>query len=208
MQFKSKKSNPLLISSLVHAFLVGGVFCLMTLHLGQTQKIDIEVYEQPVVAEKNIPFSEPKEARPIVVARKVFGVSKNAVTDDSSGISEKAGNTIATLQDDRKLTDEDRDLPIPTDEYLVDSMPVLKDEVRVQYPAEAKAKNIEGPVVMDILIDRDGVVRQVTVVSGPGFGLNEAASLAISQFRFVPAKVKTGSVAAKIRYTYRFVLQK
>ncbi len=180
----------------------------MTLHLGQIQKIDIEVYDQPVVAPKDVPFSQPKEAKPIVVARKVFGVSKNAVTDDSSRISEKAGNTIATLQDDKKLTDEDKDLPIPADEYLVDSMPILKDEVRVPYPKEAKEKNIEGPVVMDILVDRDGVVRRVTVVSGPGFGLNEAASTAITKFRFVPAKVKTDSVAAKIRYTYRFVLQK
>ncbi len=183
---------------------------MITLHIGQRQKIEIEIYDQPVAAPQEMQLAQPKEQpKQVVAVRKVFGLSRKAVTDDSaSGISEKAGNTLATVQDNKKLNDDDKDLPIPTDEYLVDSMPILKDEVRVPYPKEAKEKNIEGPVVMDILVDQSGNVRKVTIVSDPGFGLGEAASLAISKFHFIPAKVKAGAVAARIRYTYRFILQK
>ena len=210
MKRNSAPKSPLLVSGLLHAFVVGVVLCLITLHIGQTQKIDIEVYEAPVTAPHEMQLAQPKDIpKPVVATRKVFGVSKNAVTDDSAqGLSEKAGNTLATAPDDKKLGVDEKDLPIPTDEYLVDSMPILKDEVRVPYPKEAKEKNIEGPVVMDILIDQTGAVRKVTIVSDPGFGLGEAASLAIAKFHFIPAKVKAGAVAARIRYTYRFVLQK
>jgi protein TonB len=205
----AEPKNPLLISSLLHAFVVGTIFCLMSFHFGESEKVNIEVFEQPVVAPQQMQLNQPRDQiKPVPIARKVFGLSRKAVTDESSGVSEKAGNTLAIAQDDKKLEASDQDLPIPTDEYLVDSMPILKDEVRVIYPKEAKFKNIEGPVVMDILIDAMGVVRDLKVLSGPGFGLNEAASLAIMQFHFIPAKVKTGPVAARIRYTYRFVLEK
>jgi protein TonB len=98
-------------------------------------------------------------------------------------------------------------LPSPADEFLVTSMPVLVSEVRIPYPEEAKKAGIEGPVVMDLLIDEQGKVRQVSLIKGPGFGLNDAALAAIKSFLFRPARIKDQSVAVKIRYTYRFVLE-
>jgi len=141
-------------------------------------------------------------------ARKVFGVAKNAVMSDT-GLETKAGNTVAKAQDDIKLRASDEDaLPIPADEFLVSRMPRLKSEVRVPYPEAAKKAGIEGAVIMDILVDATGRVREATLVEGPGQGLNEAALAAVRRFEFEPAQMGDKRVAVRIRYAYRFVLER
>nr|BFD64438.1 hypothetical protein BdHM001_31190 [Bdellovibrio sp. HM001] len=86
-------------------------------------------------------------------------------------------------------------------------LPKVKREVKAQYPAEAKSAGVDGPVLLEILIDRHGQVRQVKVLSGPGYGLNESAVAALKSFEFQPAFKGKESVAVKIRYTYRFKLE-
>lgn len=179
----------------------------------QFQKIKIQITEAPLVENKQAPqvpvvqISKPA-VTPQKESRKVFGLSRNALTTDAPGALEvKAGNTLAKEIDQEKLRPEDADdLPVPTEEYLVTSMPRLKSEVRIPYPPEAKKKNIEGVVIMNILIDEKGKVRQAELQEGPGFGLNEAAMAAIYNFEFTPAIVGDKAVAVKIRYAYRFIL--
>ena len=88
----------------------------------------------------------------------------------------------------------------------VTKFPKVSREIKATYPEEAKAAGVDGPVVMEILIDRTGKVRDVKVISGPGYGLNESAIKAMKQFEFTPALKETSAVAVKIRYTYRFKL--
>lgn len=88
----------------------------------------------------------------------------------------------------------------------VTRFPKVAKEVKASYPAEAKKAGVDGAVVLDVLIDRSGKVRDVRVISGPGFGLNESAIEALKQFEFQPAQKGSESVAVKIRYTYRFKL--
>lgn len=203
--------------SLFLHFLVAGIFLLgsflFSFHI-PARKIKVEIKEVPSVkAQETEPKPSiqlnPKLAPPPPKAvKKVFGLSKATLQSDSPGAVEvKAGNTLAKEIDHEKLAPGDADsLPIPTEEYLVTQMPRLKAEVRVPYPPEAKSKNIEGAVIMDILIDDQGRVRSAELVDGPGFGLNEAALKAIYKFEFHPAVVDKKSVAVKIRYAYRFVL--
>lgn len=140
--------------------------------------------------------------------RAVFGLSRKAITSEQ-GEEVKAGNTTAKAPDQEKLRPGDEDaLPIPADEYLVTQMPVLKLEVRVPYPEEAKKRGVQGAVTLDLLIDGSGTVREVQLVQGPGFGLNEAAITAARQFRFEPARMDNQTVAVRIRYVYRFVLER
>jgi len=138
-------------------------------------------------------------------------VSRKAITatTDTGNLAEvKQGNTVAKAEDDLTLNKDDADsLPIPADDYMVSSMPRLKSEIRIPYPAQAKKEGVEGPVVMDLLIDNTGKVRKVDLIKGPGSGLNEAAVAAIQNFEFLPARIGEQSVAVKIRYTYRFVLE-
>lgn len=82
----------------------------------------------------------------------------------------------------------------------------LLSDHKVAYPDEAKQKSVEGPVIMDLVIDRQGRVVDAKIIKGPGFGLNEAALAATSKFVFSPARIGDQAVSVRIRYTYRFVL--
>ena len=178
----------------------------------QEPPVDITIIEkiaespQAAVDLKKPPAPKPPRKEEV---RQVFGASRKSLTSENpqTGVDVKAGNTVAKAPDLEKLRPEDADsLPIPAEEYLVSQMPVLIGDFRVPYPPEAKKAGVTGAVILDLLIDQSGGVRQVTLVDGPGFGLNEAAVDAARRLKFKPARIQEQPVAVKIRYAYRFVL--
>ena len=187
----------------------------------QKEIVPITVYDQPVIAANPIraldlkpkPTPKPKAK---VKARKVFGVSKKAIrsqpeltTPKEPAVNVKAGNTTAIAPDDKILREDDaQSLPIPTADYLVSRMPVLLKELKIPYPPNSKRDGVEGPVVMDLLVDTEGSVRQVELVTGPNEELNGAAVEAAKALKFKPARVEDQPVAVRIRYVYRFVLER
>jgi protein TonB len=86
------------------------------------------------------------------------------------------------------------------------SRPRLLREHKVPYPEEARRQGIEGTVALDVLVGEDGRVREARVISGPGFGLNEAAQRALMRFAFQPAVYSDGKPRA-YRIVYRYVFQ-
>ncbi len=86
-------------------------------------------------------------------------------------------------------------------------MPKLLREVHIPYPPSAKARGLEGSVVLNLLIDADGKVRDAQLVQGIAEDLNHAALQAVQKFQFKPAQVADQPVAVRIRYAYRFVLE-
>ena len=46
---------------------------------------------------------------------------------------------------------------------------------RVRYPEEAEKKNIQGMVLIEFVVNRDGSIQDAAVRSGVGHGCNEAA---------------------------------
>jgi TonB family protein len=56
-----------------------------------------------------------------------------------------------------------------------------------RYTAEARAKNIEGDVVLRVIFAAAGKVQVQNVVHGLGYGLDEAAKAAAEQIQFQPA---------------------
>lgn len=208
--------HPLVQSIFIHLTVLILVGVLVFKPKTEKKIVRFDVYEMPKVVPKTLNLEPPKmdQIKPVPPppeTKKVFGITRKTLTSTDAqpaGAEVKTGNTVAKEVDDLKLDPNDADsLPIPADEFLVTSMPILLSEVRIAYPDTAKKAGIEGPVVMDLLIDEQGKVRQVNFVKGPGFGLNEAAQEAIKNFQFRPAKIKDQSVAVKIRYTYRFILE-
>jgi len=159
----------------------------------------------------SIETSEPVPNEP-PAARKVFGLNKNSITAEDSanaGAAVKTGNTLATEVDQTEMRPEDEGaLPTPVDEFMVTQMPRLKSEMRIPYPDDARKRGIEGPVVLEILIDAQGKVREARLIESPDSSLGAAALEAIRQFEFVPAKVSNNAVAVRIRYSYRFLLDR
>lgn len=212
--------RPWQVSLLFHLSLVALVLALGLFRLSKTEVYEVpitmsappevqnlnEVKEQPKVVLKSVnePIPEAKKAR------EVFGASRESYTDKTlgaEGVEAKKGNTLAKEVDQTKLLESDvTNLPTPTEEYLVSEMPVVLSEVRPLYPKEAKEKKIEGVVVLAILIDEQGLVRQVSVIEGPEV-FKTVALEAMKKFRFKPAKVDGRPVAVRIRYSLNFKLE-
>ena len=180
--------------------------------------VEITMIDSPSQAPsqiKPVALEKPRISHRQLKQRAVFGVSRPTSQSQAgrepsaADVSVKVGNTIAKAPDSDVLKPEDSlSLPIPADEYLVTEMPKLLNEYRIPYPPEAKAKGIQGAVVMELLIDFEGRVRDVKLLAGPGSGLDQAALQAVQEFRFAPAKIEDKAVSVKIRYAYRFVLEK
>lgn len=149
------------------------------------------------------PPPEPKEPAPIVV-----GISMSSTTQ-AGGFAMQAGNTTYGKTSD-KVVDAADVKSYAAPKYAppggADTEPVALGEVKVPYPDEAKKNDIEGAVRLSVTIDPEGQVTTVTVISGPGYGLNEAARNALRKFRFKPATKGGENVGYTIVYTYTFLL--
>ena len=213
--------SPRNLSLLFHAILVAIFFLITNVHI----KPKVEYLNVPVVyilPDEAMNLKEIKKESKVVLksvnkvepirgeAREVFGLNRNSYTDtknDSGGIAVKMGNTTAKATDNEILKASDSDsLPTPTEEYLVSQMPRVLVEVRPLYPKIAREKQKEGAVVLDVLIDEKGAVRQVNVVESEEVFKNEAVE-AMKKFKFSPANVSGKAVAVKIRYVIKFELE-
>jgi protein TonB len=70
--------------------------------------------------------------------------------------------------------------------------PRLVREVKADYTEEARRRNLEGDVVLQIVVRRDGSVGAVQLTKGLGGGLDERAIEAVRQWQFAPA-MRVGS---------------
>lgn len=215
MQYRSKNNNalslddPWIVSSALHGIALIVIAAVLVIgHHRKPNEVDIQILEMPKLAEHPVRVIEPRAQQKESRGREVFGISPRSVTSDQ-GEEVKAGNTVAKAPDQEILKPGDPDLlPVPSEEYLITSMPELKSDVRVPYPPEAQKRGIQGAVIMNLLIDDSGKVREVSLVEGPHAELNAAAMTAARDFQFTPAMIQKKPVAVRIRYVYRFVLER
>jgi TonB family protein len=71
------------------------------------------------------------------------------------------------------------------------------------YPQLAKSNRVAGDVSLDALIDASGIVRDVSVISGPVF-LREAAKVALKQWKYEPARLDGQPTAMHLTVTVKF----
>lgn len=87
------------------------------------------------------------------------------------------------------------------------SPPVPIYRVEPEYTEEARKAKYQGTVVLYAVVDPDGVVRNIRVMSRLGLGLDEKAVEAVRQWKFKPG-MKDGRpvpVAAAIEVTFRLL---
>ena len=66
--------------------------------------------------------------------------------------------------------------------------PAITREVKPDYTEEGRRRNLEGDVVLEIVVRSDGSVGNVKLLQGLGAGLDQRAVDAVRQWRFAPAK--------------------
>ena len=85
--------------------------------------------------------------------------------------------------------------------------PQLLKEVRADYTDEARRANVEGEVVLEIIVRRDGSVGDVKVLRRLGSGLEQRAIQAVRQWRFSPARMKGTPVDVVVEVSVEFRLR-
>jgi protein TonB len=159
--------------------------------------------DPPPPPPNDTPPPQPTKPVPLVV-----GLTLSS-TSTAGNFAAPVGNTLygktadkAAAPSEVKAYSAPRYLPI----YQVDSAPSVLSEVKVPYPEEARRAGIEGTVTLSITVDNTGAVVNVKVLTGPGYGLNEAARDAIRRFKFKPASKNGESVSTEMKYSYTFLL--
>ena len=74
-------------------------------------------------------------------------------------------------------------------------------KIEPEYPADAKKRGIEGVVQLEVVIDEEGRVRKVRILSAPDRALAASAAKAkvASKSRFKPGLVGKEAVAVTLR---------
>lgn len=86
--------------------------------------------------------------------------------------------------------------------------PVAVQKVNPAYPESARAEKLEGTVILDVLIAKNGEVTGVKLVKGADQDLDAAALAAAAKWRFEPARDADGNpVAVYYTLTFRFRLR-
>jgi TonB family protein len=85
--------------------------------------------------------------------------------------------------------------------------PILVREVRAAYTSEARRQAVEGEVVLEVVVRRDGSVGNPRVVRGLGAGLDQKALEAVRQWRFTPARRQGAPVDVVVTISVEFTLR-
>lgn len=85
--------------------------------------------------------------------------------------------------------------------------PRVLREVKPRYTDEARRSGIEGEVVLEIIVRRDGSVGDVRVVQRLGTDLDQRAIDAVRQWRFEPARLKGVPVDVVVEVAVEFRLR-
>jgi TonB family protein len=85
--------------------------------------------------------------------------------------------------------------------------PRLLREVKADYTEDARQRGIEGAVVLEIVVRRDGSVGDIKMLQGLASGLNDRAVQAVRQWRFAPATRQGTPVDVIVEVAVEFKLR-
>lgn len=77
-----------------------------------------------------------------------------------------------------------------------------------RYSEKARAKNVEGELIVRALFQRNGRIKEVKVVKGLGFDLDQRAVEAVKRIGFVPALSEGKEIDASAQIVFNFKLDK
>lgn len=158
--------------------------------------------EAPVVARSSDPVTEPGvlEQRPPAPPSRGTGTGGGAGTGQGVGLGEGTGPGVGEGEGGGEGGGPYR----PGSGVLP---PRLLSEVKPDYTEEARRRGLEGDVVMEIVVRRDGRVGDVRVMQGLGAGLDQQAINAVRRWQFAPATRKGRVVDVVVEVAVEFKLR-
>ncbi len=93
-------------------------------------------------------------------------------------------------------------------EPVITSVPRYDLNPPIAYPAPARRRNLEGTVVLDVLVTAEGRPAQVEVARSSGHAiLDRSAAEAVRRWRFDPARQGESPIAMWVQVPVRYALK-
>lgn len=96
--------------------------------------------------------------------------------------------------------------PKPVALYKLSHLPGYVLKVKPRYPAAERAAGREASVLVDILIDHSGKVREIHISHSGGPAFDAAVKTALEASRFTPGYVGNEAVAVRLQIPFHFQL--
>jgi protein TonB len=147
---------------------------------------------------------EAEESPPEIRETPVTAVDGEAETMiETEEVPDTAGFARSAVQ-----SAEETYLPI----HQVSVRPVFDEKFITSllvYPPIALRSGVEGRVILDLFIDRSGLVRNIIIMreDPPGRGFGEAAVRAFTGLRCIPAQANGENVSVRCRYPLTFKIK-
>lgn len=106
-----------------------------------------------------------------------------------------------------KIVIQDDALPPPDTFIAYETPPTNVKPIKPVYPEMARKAGVEGTVILFVLIDKEGRVRDVKVRKGIGGGLDESAVEAVKATPWTPAIQNNRPVSVWVSVPIRFKLR-
>lgn len=87
------------------------------------------------------------------------------------------------------------------------STPIVIKEVRPNYSSDAMKRRVTGAVLLQCVVNRDGVPTRVEIIESLDEELDRAALEALKQWRFEPGKKNGKPVLVQIVVTMAFTMK-
>lgn len=163
----------------------------------ETQETDFDVSPSALIELKKAGVSQ--DIIELMVDKTPVGY-KDTLSDDDNRTQNPPVSTPAPLDPPLKTPGE---RPSPPGEDV--KAPQVIYKVDPEYSEQARKANFQGKVVLNLVVQKDGTVRDIRVVQSLEMGLDEKAVEAVRQWRFRPG-LKNGQpvdVSAIIEVTFR-----
>jgi len=157
-------------------------------------------HAEPVEEPRKTSFSKLKLAAPKVTG----GKSTEAISASEPGLAVETNNAAGAMSTGLESAHRGPAAPVPVGGEVKTVQ--LLSSVQPVYPQMARTQRISGDVKIDALIDENGRVTGMKVVSGPVL-LHQAAMDALRQWKYRPAMLDGKPVAMHLVVTIQFRLQ-
>ncbi len=168
------------------------------------KKTDIELAQKSKTAPQAKPKPKPKPKKARRAPQAPLPNLNAALAGVDMGIPDFGmGNIMGSGSE--LLGNVSKDLTMT--ESTVDSLPRATQRAALEYPKEAKRKGIQGYVLFNLLIGKDGRVQRSKILEAVPEGVFEdAAAASVRQWRFEPATYQGEAVKvwAKQKITFKF----
>lgn len=141
---------------------------------------------------KKIPKKIKKEIKKVVKKKKILD-NKFATK------KQKIEKVVEKIQPE--------ELPVAEPIYRVSEKPHFLLQANLEYPSDMKVMGKMAVVLLDVLIDRFGKVRKVTVFKSAGKSFDDAAIKAVMASAFTPGNIAGKPCAVILRLPMRFNLR-